>query len=81
MNKDYTRFLDYCDREITQRIMEKYEFDFMTAFRKFLYSRTYAMVSDFELRMWDFAPEAIFDMWQCEQQTGDPRNSVYIKGE
>lgn len=79
MNKDYTRFLDYCDRNVTESIMKKYNLSCMEAFRKYIYSKTYRMVSNFQLRMWEFAPDVIFDMWECEQQTGEPRNSIYIK--
>jgi hypothetical protein len=39
------------------------------------------MLSDPSLEMWDFGYPAIFDMWETEQITGDPRNSVYIRGE
>jgi hypothetical protein len=31
--------------------------------------------------MWEFSHPAILSMWECEQATGDPRNSVYIRGE
>lgn len=78
MTKDYVRFLDYCDRKVVEKIVEKYKFDYMTAFRKFIYSETYNMLSNYDLKMWEFSPLAILDMWECEQVTGDPRNSVYI---
>ena len=48
--------------------------------RKFLYSEAYEMLSDFELKMWEFSPLAILDMWENEKITGNPRNSVYIRG-
>lgn len=30
--------------------------------------------------MTDFGAEALFDIWECEKVTGDPRNSIYIRG-
>ncbi len=79
MSKDFVRFLDYCDREVVELISQKYGYDYMEAFHLFLNSETYNMLSNFELRMWEFSPNAIFDMWECEKITGEPRNSIYIK--
>ena len=31
--------------------------------------------------MTDFGAGAIFEIWESERVTGDPRNSVYIRGE
>jgi hypothetical protein len=31
------------------------------------------------LEMWEFSPVGIFDMWEAEQITGNPRNSLYIR--
>ena len=53
----------------------------MESMRKFLYSETYEILSDFELEMWEFSPLVILDMWENEKITGGPRNSVYIRGE
>jgi hypothetical protein len=39
------------------------------------------MLADSELEMWDFAPPAIFDIWETEQITGEPRNSQYLRSE
>ncbi len=39
------------------------------------------MVCDQELAMWEFSHPAILSMWECEQITGDPRNSIYIRSE
>ncbi len=73
--------LDYYDKEVIKMIREKYGLDEWSALRRFLQSETYAMLSDPSLEMWDFGYPAIFDMWETEQVTGDPRNSVYIRGE
>ena len=47
--------------------------------RKFLASETYRMLRNPQLAMWDFSPVGVFDMWESEQITGDPRNSLYIR--
>lgn len=39
------------------------------------------MLEDNELKMWHFSPIAIFDMWKNEVITGDPRNSLYLRGD
>ena len=39
-------------------------------------------ISDMDaLRLWHFSPLAIFDLWESEQATGDPRNSLYLRGD
>ena len=70
--------LYYYDKEIVKLLVDKYDFDMQEAFRKYINSETYDMMRDEKLQMWDFAPYAIFDMWEVEQITGDPRNSKYI---
>ncbi|GMO42881.1 MAG: hypothetical protein Ta2F_18650 [Termitinemataceae bacterium] len=64
---------------MTNLMAAKYGINHFDALRKFLSSQTYLMLLDAELEMWDFGPPAILDMWECEQVTGDPRNSVYIR--
>lgn len=51
----------------------------MQALRIFLNSETYKLLSDAELEMWEFGPAAIFDMWENEKITGNPRNSLYLR--
>lgn len=79
MRKTSAEILDFYDQEIVKLISEKYGFEQMAALRKFLNSETYKMLSNSELEMWDFAPAAIFDMWESEQITGEPRNSLYLR--
>ncbi len=67
-------------RDVTAKICTKYGFDEDTAMRKFLFSQTYQMLADIELEMWDFTPDVIFQIWECEQINGDPRTSEYIGG-
>lgn len=44
-------------------------------------SETYSMLSDTTLEMLYFGYPVIFNMWECEQITGDPRNSSYFREE
>jgi hypothetical protein len=60
-------------------ITEKYGIEPMMSLRKFLFSETYHMLSNIELEMWEFSPFGIFDMWECEQITGSPVNSLYLR--
>ena len=51
----------------------------MDSYKKFLKSETYSMLANPEFEMWDFSCAGIFDMWETEQITGNPRNSLYIR--
>ena len=73
--------LDYYNKKVIQRIMDKYGMSAMDAAIAFLTSETHAMLEDAELAMWDFSERAIFDMWEAERVTGNPRNSVYLRSE
>lgn len=75
----FTTILVYYDKEISGMIAEKYGYDDMDALRLFLGSQTYQMLIDKELEMWDFSPIGLFDMWESEKVTGNPRNSLYIR--
>lgn len=79
MMKMSAEILDYYDEEVAVMISEKYNLPQMEAVRRFLKSETYNMLSDSELAMWEFGAPAIFDMWESEQITGDPRNSLYLR--
>ena len=46
-----------------------------------IHKQTLHMLEDPEYAMWEFSERAIFDIWESEQVTGDPRNSVYIRVE
>ena len=73
--------LQYYDKSVIRRIMDKYGMSQMDAARAFLTSETHAMLEDAELAMWEFSERAIFDMWESERVTGDPRNSAYLRSE
>ncbi len=79
MSKVLPFILDYYDREVSQMICQKYGLSIMEAYKKFMFSKTYEMLSNPELQMWDFSCFGIFDMWETEQRTGDPRDSIYIR--
>lgn len=81
MKKILSFSLDYYNKNVIKRIMDKYGIEQMEASREFLISETHAMLEDAELAMWDFSERAIFDMWEVEKITGDPRNSEYLRSE
>lgn len=81
MNKVNYFVTDYYNRRVIQRIIDKYAMKPMDAMRSFLTSETHALLEDAENGMWNFSDRAIFDMWEVEKITGDPRYSEYLRGE
>lgn len=79
--KPTVRKLDFYDRQISQLIAGKYGLNDLDAVRAFIESETYRMLLDEELEIHHMSPNIIFDMWECEKITGDPRNSQYIRGD
>lgn len=73
--------LYYYDHAVTDMIMEKYGYDRLEALKKFVDSKTHALLEDMENGLSSFGSHGIFDIWECEMVTGDPRNSIYIRGE
>lgn len=73
--------IDYYNNEVVLMIMDKYGMSEMDAFKSFVDSKTHEMLENEECGMTDFGAEAIFEIWESEKVTGDPRNSVYIRGE
>ena len=39
------------------------------------------MLENDEMKLWYFSPLAVFDMWENEEATGDPGNSLYLRGD
>ena len=72
---------DYMDRQVIQRIMDKYGMPPMDAIRSFITSETHGLLENADLGLADMPSEAFFDMWEAEKVTGDPRNSIYARGE
>ncbi len=81
MNRMKPSSLEYYDKNVIRRIIDKYGMEQINAARAFLTSETHSMLEEADLAMWEFSERAIFDMWECEQVTGDPRNSVYLRSE
>ena len=73
--------LDCYNKNVIKMIMEKYGMTEMEAAREFLMSETHRMLEDADMAMWEFSARAIFDMWEVEKITGNPRNSVYLRSE
>lgn len=81
MTRVNTRTIDFFDRQVTKQIKEKYGFDDLAAIRSFLKSETYKMFIDPTLEIYKMSPRIVFDMWESEQITGNPRNSQYIRSD
>lgn len=73
------RKMDFFDRQVSQLIIDKYGVKEREAVRDFIESETYQMLLDVELEVYKMSPLIIFDMWESEKITGDPRNSRYIR--
>ena len=73
--------LQVFDSEVSSLIAKNREISEMDALRLFLASETHAMLVDDALKLWHFSPLAVYDMWETEEATGDPRNSLYLRGD
>ena len=73
--------LDCYNKNVIKMIMEKYGLTEMEAARECLMSETHRMLEDADMAMWEFSARAIFDMWEVEKITGNPRNSVHLRSE
>ncbi len=73
------RTLDFFDRNVVSLIVEKYGMKDRVALRSFIESETYKMLCDTETDVYTFSPHILFDMWENEKVTGEPRNSRYIR--
>ena len=69
------------DSELASLISKNRGISEMDALRVFLNSETHAMLEEDDLKLWHFSPLAIFDIWESEEITGDPRNSFYLRGD
>lgn len=81
MTKNVYFAIDYYDRKVIQLIIENYNMPPMEAMKSFIMSKTHAMLEDRECGMLSLPEYAVYDMWETEKLTGDPRNSIYVKGE
>ena len=78
INSDYLYFFDSW---VIPKICEVYKTDAETATRNFIFSQTYQMLCDYELKLFRESPLVIFDMYKNEVEKGNPRESSYIKGD
>ena len=69
------------DTEIAELIAKNRGISEMDALRIFLASKTHEMLEDDEMKIWYFSPLAVYDMWENEEATGDPENSLYLRGD
>ena len=81
MNRIPNFSLDYYNKDVIRRIIDKYGMEQMDAARAFLTSETHRMLENADMAMWEFSARAVFDMWEAERVTGDPRNSAYLRSE
>jgi hypothetical protein len=81
MTRISARTLDFFDRQVARLIIEKYGLGDMAAIRAFLESEAYQMLIDPELEIYKVSPHIVFDMWESERVTGDPRNSQYLRSD
>lgn len=81
MKRVEPEIIDYYNNEVVMMIAEKYGMSQMNALKAFAQSKTHEMLEDADFGMTEFGAKAIFEIWECEKVTGDPRNSVYIRGE
>ncbi len=69
------------DAEVASLIAQSRGIDLIDALRMFLGSETHRMLEDDDLKLWHFGPLVIFDLWENEIATGNPRNSLYLRGD
>jgi len=72
-------YLFFFDRWVIPMIAEEYQLDEEKAVRLFINSQTYQLLADDTTKLFRESPLFIFDMYKAEYETGDPRNSSYIK--
>ena len=78
MNRASPDMLDYYDEEVVRRIVEKSGYDEREALSLFLSSKTYQMLANPDMAMWQFGPGGIFNIWESERITGSPQRSAYL---
>ena len=81
MNRTRPSILQNVDAMVAREIARSRDISDMDALRLFAASETHHMLVDDDLKLWYFSPLAIFDMWENEVATGDPRNSLYLRGD
>lgn len=80
-NRTRASILQTYDVEVSKMIDNRKNISEMDVFHLFASSEIHRMLEDVNLRMWYFSSLVIFDMWENEIETGDPRNSLYLRGD
>lgn len=70
---------DYYNQEVVKSISEKYGYSYLDSLRLFVNSETHRLLENEDMGMTDFGANAIFEIWEAEKITGNPRNSVYVR--
>ena len=83
MNNTRTRetVMEVLDTEVAKLIASNRGISDMDGLRLFLDSKTHEMLANDDMKLWYFSPLAIFDIWENEVKTGDPGNSLYLRGD
>ena len=79
MNRPAPEIIDFLDCEVTKMIAEKYGYEPMEALRQFVYSATHELLENAEMGLYLDSAGVIFDLWEAEKVTCDPRRSIYIR--
>ena len=80
-NRVRPSILQNFDAQVALLIAKSRNVSQLDGLRLFLNSETHALLLDDDLRLWHFSPLVIFDMWENEVATGDPTNSLYLRGD
>lgn len=73
--------LNYYNEKVVGMIIEKYGIQEKEAMRRFICSVTHEMMENEDMAMYEFPERAIFEIWETEMVTGDPRNSFWLRSE
>jgi len=79
MNRLDPEILDFYDSEVVKMIVAKYGYGERDALSKFLESQTYSMLANPDMEMCEFGPVGIFNIWECEKNSGSPLTSDYLR--
>jgi len=66
---------------VASLIADKFKLSDIDSIDKLYSSKTYALLSNEKTKLWHNSPQARFEIYKCEEKTGDPRNSAYVLGE
>lgn len=81
MNRTDPSILQIVDTEVSLLISKNRNISELEALRIFLKSKTHSMLVNDDIKLWYFSYLAIYDMWECEEATGTPINSLYLRGD